>query len=193
MKRDKIMGETTITKLPTEQGGEAVDSIMDLQRLFPPKLRYTRQEIEAHVNDPGNLALFLLRDDKVSGYILAFPQDAAVEMLKMDDPLMRKDSQRYYIDQVAVKPDEHGSLEFLDLAYALLEELGRRGINRVSSHLLSANGLDKTVHEIFGPMSTECRQVCMPDCDDAPFLYMEVTYRGVEFGTYVRCRAKMMG
>lgn len=119
---------------------------------------------------------FLKQGGRPIGYVLAVPQDLAVEDMKEDDPLMRADPARMYIDQVAVMPEERRGLAFLHLGYALLEEMARRGLKKVSSHLLISNGVNLIIGKIFGPMSTERRIVYMPKYGDDPFEYMEVTY-----------------
>ena len=173
--------EMITTELMTAITEDAVNRVVALQEYFPLKLKYTRDEVIYYLSNPQNLVFFLLVDGKVCGYLLALPQNTAVEEMIMDDPLLKKDDNRYCIDQVVVMPGENGSLKFLHLGFALLKEMEKRGTNRVSSYLAHNNGVDKIIHSIFGPMATEVRKVYMPKYGEDPFLYMEVTYNGMDF------------
>lgn len=164
------------TYLITDITEATINTILSMQPLFPLKLRCSRQEIVNNLRQEQNISLFLEENKVIKGYVLAIPQDMAVEEYQHDDPHISKDPTRYYIDQVAVLPEERKGLAFLYLGYGLLEELGKRDINKVSSHLLTTNGVDKIIGKIFGPMSTERRIVHMPRYGDDPFEYMEVTY-----------------
>jgi len=164
------------TYLITDITSTTINAILDMQTLFPIKLRYTRQEIVENLSFEKNISLFLEENEVVTGYALAIPQDVAVEEHQLDDPYIKNDPMRYYIDQVAILPAERKGLAFLHLGYGLLEELEKRGINKVSSHLLTTNGVNKIIGKIFGPMSTVRRTVHMPRYCDEPFEYMEVTY-----------------
>jgi len=168
--------EALRTEVIKDFNNDVVAKIVSLEPLFPNKVRYNEGIIAEYLQAPNFIHMFLKRGNEVIGYLFSLPHDYVVNELKNDDPLMRKDSGRYYIDQVAVIPEERKGLAFLHLGYALLDELSTRGLNRVSSHVLATNGLHKIIGRIFNNMITERRFVYLPRYGDDLFEYMEVTY-----------------
>jgi len=156
---------------------EAVKEILKLEPFFPLNIREGEDKTREHLNEPSCINIILKKDNRIVGYILAIPHNDAVKELQNDDTEMREDSNRYYIDKVVVAPEYRKGLVLLKLVYATFEEGVRRGINKFSSHVLSTNGLNKLMTRIFGKQLTERRKVSLAIYDNAPFEYMELTYK----------------
>ena len=163
------------TSLITDVTEDTINIIFNMQSYFKEKLRYTRQEIIQNLNSEQNIGIFLEDNHVVVGYVFAVPHDLALKEFQLDDPLVKEDSSRYYIDQVSVLPEARKGLAFLHLGYSLFDELGKRGMNKVSSHLSTTNGVHKIIGRSFGHMYTTSRHVHMACWDDI-FEYIEVTY-----------------
>ncbi len=155
---------------------QAFEAITKLEPLFPIKIQDDKSKIKHNLNEPTYINIFLKKDKQIVGYLLATPQNDAVKELRKDDPLMREDDQRYYIDKVAVLPLHRDGYAFVRLVDALLEEMGVRGFNRLSSHILSTNGLHKTIKKIWRKYLTDTREISLAMHDNAHFEYMEFTY-----------------
>lgn len=153
----------------------AIEKIINLEALFPVKLQYGRKRIASLLADPENIHFFLKRGEDVGGYLLAIPQNDIVEELMRDDPLMRPDDSCYYIDHIAVAPEERKGLSFLLLVDALIEELKSRGICKVSSHILATDKLHLLIARKFRKTLLERRPVTLAMHGNAPFEYMEST------------------
>jgi len=93
-------------------------------------------EMLKHMN---NVNIFLKNDEKRIGYLLAIPHNNAVIELRNDDPLMRKDASRYYLETVAILPEYRKKNGFSSLLKTLKQELEKRGVHNISLHARVAN------------------------------------------------------
>lgn len=171
-----MANETLSTELITTFNEDVISKIASLEQLFPSKTRYDEDTINKFLKNDGWIHMFLKRDENVIGYIFALPHNYVVDELRIDDPDMKMDQYRYYLDQVAMIPEERKGYAFLQLVYDLLDELDKRGISKISSHILATNGLNKLIVRIFGSMMTEVRNVNLPVYGNDPFTYIEGTY-----------------
>ena len=172
------MGTEMKSEIVTKDNVDAISTIMSLRPLFPKTIRDDIQKVEQHLTCEHNINMFLKKEEKVVGYLLGTPHNDAIAELKKthDDEFMKPDSNRWYLDQVAVLPKEREHLNFLTLVYDFLDEMGKRGSNRISSHILATNGLHHLILRIFGRMLTEKDMVNLNMHKGLPFLYIEGTY-----------------
>lgn len=151
----------------------AVEEILKLEPLFINEVKYDREKISEYLSNPKNLSMLLRKHGEVIGFVLSQPHDDVVDELKFNDPKMIKDPARYYIDKIAVIPEERRGLSFLQLLYDLFEELNKRDVFRFSAHVLASNGLHKILYRIFKPyLTSEYRMVNL--YGDEPYMYLEI-------------------
>ena len=101
----------------------------------------------------------LYEGNEVVGYLLAVPHNKVYEELKADDPAMKQDAERFYIETIAVAPEHRNGRGSFKMILAMIEEAGRRGCNKFSMHTRVDNGLSRTVQKYFGEMITEVRRI----------------------------------
>ncbi len=90
----------------------------------------------------------LLKDSgKNVGFLLAIPQNDAVEEIKENDPEMRVDSATYYIETVGILPEFRGEKGFSVLLEKIIEECKKRGINKISLHARVSNHLSEIIQK----------------------------------------------
>jgi ribosomal protein S18 acetylase RimI-like enzyme len=94
-----------------------------------------------------NVHIMLSDNEKNVGFLFAIPHSDAVEELMDHDPLMKKDSGAYYIENVAILPAHREKGAFGKMLMALRKELGKRGIFRISLHARVLNGLSTNIQE----------------------------------------------
>lgn len=170
---DKIELMTEIIK---SYDDDIIETISNLEPLFPIKIQDNKDKIASNLSEPNNINIFLKYEKQIVGYLLATPQNDAVKDLINDDPKMREDDKRYYIDKIVVLPEYRAGSAFLAMIDTLLIEAGARGINRISSHVLADNGLNKSIKKIFKKYLTETRVTNLEMHDNAFFVYFEFTY-----------------
>lgn len=82
----------------------------------------------------------ILKDNQITvGYLISVPHNDARKDLENDDPLIREDASRYYIESVAILPAyrrKGGLQKMLDL---LVKELKGKGIYKLSMHARVSN------------------------------------------------------
>ena len=106
---------------------------------------YYREMIE----DPRNINIVLKDKDKILGYMLAIPHNKAVDELKKDDPLMKDDSERLYIETMEIHPEVQKTGLFLKMADEFFQEAGKRGFKKVSMHTRVNTGFSKMIQRCF--------------------------------------------
>lgn len=93
-----------------------------------------------------NIHIFLKDNGNRIGYLLAIPHNDAVKELKIDDPQMKKDSKRYYIETVAILPEFRGRKGFSEILKTLLEQPKIKG-NNISLHARVENGFSTIIQK----------------------------------------------
>jgi len=154
-----------------------VDFILSMQKFFPEKLNYGAWDVWDNLHNPKNINLLLEYEGKIIGYLLAIPQDEAVDYLKKEDPLMAVDSQMYYVDQVVVLPAKRQRGAFNLLVNDLIKEAKKRGIKKISSHLTTEEGLNRLILFMFHNKVTvtKRRMVKLPSYGEHLLEYIEWT------------------
>ena len=117
---------------------------MYLQQLLPQELWYDRDRISDYLKNDKNIFIFLYGNQgEAIGYMFAQPHNDAYKELVNDDPLLKEDNTRFYIDEVVVSPDERGNGSFLMLIVGFLKEMYKRGFYKISSHILTEDYINK--------------------------------------------------
>lgn len=111
------------------------------------------------MDDPKYIMFLLREKEKSIGYLMAIPQNEAVEELKDVDPQMKEDEERYYVEIVHILPTFRGEKGFLKLVFAFLDEIGKKGLNKVSLHARVSNGTSAVVQRLFSGQITEARRI----------------------------------
>lgn len=96
-----------------------------------------------------NIHIMLNDNGKNAGYLLAIPQNDAVEELKNDDPEMEKDTGTYYIETLGVIPESRGKKGLSMMLEKFSEECRNRGINKISLHARISNKLSEIIQKKF--------------------------------------------
>lgn len=160
----------------SDNSDATVDAIFSMQTQFPPKLRCTRLEVADYLSNEY-VGFFLKINGDIAGYVLTIPHDVAVEKYQRHDKEFKKDSARYYMEQVAIKPEHRKGRTFLLLCHTLFSELMNRDINSISSHLVTTGGVNKILEGFFGRLATKRRMVYMPYFGKDPFEYVEASLK----------------
>jgi len=99
--------------------------------------------------DEKSIHILLSDNGKRAGYMLAIPQNAAVEELKNDDPEIKKDASEYYIETVGILPGSRGKKGLSLMLEKLAAECRRRGVKKISLHARITNNLSKIIQKKF--------------------------------------------
>jgi len=86
------------------------------------------------LENKNNINILLKDQGKSLGYLLAIPHNEAVSELKNDDPGLKEDSMRYYIDTVGILSEFREKGYFSIMFECLASECKKRGINKISMH-----------------------------------------------------------
>lgn len=129
------------------------------------------------LENPANINVAMYEGNELIGYIVAIPHDAACEALRDDDPEMKNDPERLYVDTIQTLPTKRKPLGILKLLYAMIDEAGRRGINKFSMHARTTNGLSSLIQRVF-KTTRILRTIENWYGYNEPFDYIEGTYNG---------------
>lgn len=137
------------------------------------------------LRDENTIHILLRRDERPIGYLVAIPHNDAAhdEELWQADPDLTEDPDRLYIETMEIVPEYGrtliGGRLFLLMSKALLDEAGKRGINKFSQHARVTSGLSRAFQKLYGDMVTQVRRI-----ENWPFYngeeptdYIEGTYR----------------
>jgi hypothetical protein len=104
-----------------------------------------------------SIHILLKHEGKSVGYLLAIPHNDAVLELKNDDPEMKDDPMKYYIETTSILPDYRGKKGFSKILERLIEECRKRKITKISLHARVATGLSEIIQRKF--KVTEVRRI----------------------------------
>jgi ribosomal protein S18 acetylase RimI-like enzyme len=93
----------------------------------------------------ANINILLTENEQMVGYLLAMPHNDAVQELKEDDPDLKEDPMKYYIETVAVLPEFRRRKGLATMLYKLAEECHKRGTDKVSIHARVSNRLSEII------------------------------------------------
>ena len=156
-KKEVPMQTTEVVSVYTPQYLSAILEIdkESFEEQYEDVEEYYRKALE----NQENINVFFKDGEKLVGYLLAIPHSAAYEEMKKDDPEMKDDSKRFYIETCAVLPEYRKGTGFLRMMHKVIEEAERRGINKFSMHARVENGLSETLQKYFGKMFTTVRRI----------------------------------
>lgn len=86
---------------------------------------------------------------KSVGFLVAIPQNQAVEELKAEDPEMKEDRSGYYIENIAILPSYRGKNGLRKMFSALKDALKKKDVSRISLHARISNDLNRAVRKNF--------------------------------------------
>lgn len=118
-----------------------------LRNAFPEAWIYNDAEeyYGRMLRSPKSINILLKDSGKDVGFLLAIPQNDAVEELKHDDPEMREDSATYYIETVGILPEFRGEKGLSAILEKLVDECKRKGMNKISLHARVSNHLSEII------------------------------------------------
>lgn len=111
------------------------------------------------LENKDNINVILRDGEKVVGYLLAIPHNDAVEDLKSADPEFKEDKERLYVETIAVHPEYRIGGGAFKMIFTMIEEAGKRGINKFSMHVRVKGGLSAAVQKCFGKMITKVNRI----------------------------------
>lgn len=154
------------------------DILMLEEKCFPSEWQYDNAaEYYADVlKNKDNINIFLKKNDKTIGYILAIPHSDMVDDLLKDDEFLERKDNFYYIETIQIIPQSRGIGGAEKLLKAVCEEAGRMGINNFSIHARALNGFADKVKNIFeGRVSLVRRIEKWRHGGNEPYEYIEYT------------------
>jgi ribosomal protein S18 acetylase RimI-like enzyme len=107
--------------------------------------KYYREMIE----DIQNINIVTKEKDKILGYMLAIPHNKVVDELKEDDPLMKEDPKRLYIETMEIHPYVQKTGLFIKMVDEFFQEAGKRGFKKFSMHVRVDNGVSSMIQRCF--------------------------------------------
>jgi len=136
--------------------------------------KYIKEKLE----NQENINIFLREGGKAIGYLCAVPHNSAYEELVEDDPLMEKNSERYYVNTIEIVSEYRKGRGFLKMMHKMFDEAEERfNINKFSFHCRTENGLSRVIQKVFKGMITEVRPIDKwKYVNDEPYEYLEGTY-----------------
>jgi 1-acyl-sn-glycerol-3-phosphate acyltransferase len=188
---EKIMNISEAEKLPIKNNFRTevvsgfnekyLESILLIdKRSFPPGWEYNdeRGYFKEMLSNSENINVFLKDGESLVGYLLAKPHSAAIKELKDDDPLMKEDYDRYYIETMAILPEYRGGYGYLELTYRVIAEVKKRGTDKFSMHMRKTKGLSSSFQNLFGKDVTEIRSIEHWKWGGGePYDYIEAAYK----------------
>jgi ribosomal protein S18 acetylase RimI-like enzyme len=94
-----------------------------------------------------NIRILLKTGETIVGFLLAVLHNVAMNDLKDDDPLIKEDANRFYIESAAVLPAFQKRGGFSKLFSTFLKVLKEQGIKRISLHARVSNGLSNFIQK----------------------------------------------
>jgi len=102
--------------------------------------KYYRRMLQLSVN----IGIILKYDGKMVGFLMAIPHNDAIEELRNDDPKMKEDRDRYYIETVGILPAYAGRGGFSRMLDKLLEAAKAKEM-KLSLHARVTNGFNEKI------------------------------------------------
>ena len=127
---------------------EVLQDIMVIERgAFPERWIETDAESQykTALSTSDNINIILTTQGKRVGYLLAVPHNDAVHDLKGDDPEMKEELQKYYVQTVGILREYRKRKGLPTMLNKLIDECKKRGINKISMHARVRNGLSQMI------------------------------------------------
>ncbi len=134
-KKDRLMFKVEVVHVINEN---FIDDIVRIdQGSCPPS--WPKINFSKILKEENNVRIILKDDGIIVGYLLAVPHNNARKDLENDDPLIREDVLRYYIESVAILPAYRGKDGLSEMLEMLIKELRKKGIYKLSMHARVSN------------------------------------------------------
>jgi ribosomal protein S18 acetylase RimI-like enzyme len=117
------------------------------------------EDIMEKLKNPQNINILLRKEKVPIGFICSIPQVVACDELATIDSLMEKDPSRLYVYMIGVVPEYRSKGGAFEMIFLLVEEAGKRRINKFAMHTRVAGGLSEAVQKCFGKMITKVRRI----------------------------------
>ncbi len=148
------------TEVVHELNEEILNGILRVNRgSFPTNWIY--YDAEEYYRDMlkkrENIHIVLKYDESIVGYLLAIPHNEAVKELTNDDPEMKNDPMKYYIETTGILPEYRGKKGFSKILDTLILECKKKGIAKLSLHARVETGLSMIIQTKF--KANEVRRV----------------------------------
>ena len=131
--------------------------------------------IAEKMENKNNIHIVCKENGKIVGYLMATSHNDAYEELMEDDPLLKKDAERMYVNFVGVLPEYRKGralLKMLDMLF--LEARENFGTNKFSLHCRTMNGLSRVIQNFFKGIITVVRHIdTWKYTNDEPYDYIE--------------------
>ena len=105
------------------------------------------------LKDKNNINIFLEDKGKRIGYILAIPHNNILEELKKEDPELKKDSKKYYVDTIEILPWYRGGKGVFLMIQLLFDECKKKGTKKISMHARVNNGLSRVIQRKYNAIN----------------------------------------
>ncbi len=135
--------------------GYCDDYLQDILRLerecFPADWQYPEAEAyySAMLKDSQNINVFLLECGVTIGYLLAKPLNVAAVELCADDPDIRPDEAKVYIENIQIHPSYQGWGYARLLLTVVCDEALKQGITKFAIHARTNNSFNAKVKKVF--------------------------------------------
>lgn len=170
MKDDNFLPKKTIEKkeempMQTEEIIYGYDpsvfaEILEIDRAsFEKQYEDVEEYYKEAMKNKNNINVVLKDGGKAVGYLLAIPHNEALSDLKDIDVEMKEDDLRFYVETIAVHPEYRVGGGAFKMIFAMIQEAGKRGINKFSMHVRVEGGLSASVQKCFGKMITTVRRI----------------------------------
>lgn len=141
---------------------EYLQDILKLERAcFPLDWQYPEAEeyYTAVLKDEENINVFLCENRTAIGYLLAKPLKTAALELAADDPVIRPQADKFYIESIQVHPSYQGRGYASLLLIAFCDEALKRGITKFAIHARIENSFNEKIKKIFKDMVVVTRNI----------------------------------
>ncbi|MFA5871231.1 MAG: GNAT family N-acetyltransferase [Parcubacteria group bacterium] len=130
------------------------------------------------LEDESNISLVLRSNGKAVGYLLGRPHnDVRLELIE-DDPLIKEDNERYYIETMEIMNGYRSRGGFTKLIFFFIRTAQKRNINKYSAHARVTNGLFHVIKKLFSKDITLARDIpAWKHGNNEPYKYIEITLR----------------
>lgn len=116
---------------------EVLKAILFIQsNSFPKEWEFDDAEeyFKGMLDTHKNINILLSDNGKKIGHLLAIPHNDAVRDLQNDDPELREDPSKYYIEIVGILPEFRGKGGLSKMLDKLINECKKREIKKISMH-----------------------------------------------------------
>ncbi|HWZ23469.1 MAG TPA: GNAT family N-acetyltransferase [Cytophagaceae bacterium] len=104
-----------------------------------------KEYLNEKFENKNNIRILLKVNGATVGYLLVIPHNDAYKELKEDNILIGEEASRFYIESIAILLAYRGQKGFSKMFDALIKELAKKNIYKISIHARISNGLSKFI------------------------------------------------